>query len=75
MSVPLPAHRIETSLLQDGQLKLDKLPFQAGQAVEVIILPQASVLQNDTPYPLRGTSVQYERPTDPVADGDWEAMR
>ncbi len=32
------AHRVETKLLQDGQLTLSDLPFQAGEAVEVIIL-------------------------------------
>jgi hypothetical protein len=29
----------------------------------------------DNPYPLRGTAYRYERPTDPVAEDDWEAAR
>jgi hypothetical protein len=27
------------------------------------------------PYPLRGSVVRYDRPTDPVAEEDWEALR
>ncbi len=26
-------------------------------------------------YPLRGRVVRYERPTEPVAEADWEALR
>jgi len=26
------------------------------------------------PYPLRGSVVRYDRPTEPVAEGDWEAL-
>jgi hypothetical protein len=26
-------------------------------------------------YPLRGSVTFYERPTEPVAEGDWEALR
>ena len=32
------AHRIETTIDQDGTLTLQGIPFQAGAAVEVIIL-------------------------------------
>jgi hypothetical protein len=26
-------------------------------------------------YPLRGSVVRYDQPTEPVAEGDWEAVR
>ncbi len=39
MKASLQAHRIETTLTQNGTLTLDHLPFQAGEAVEVIVLP------------------------------------
>jgi len=26
-------------------------------------------------YPLRGSVVRYNQPTEPVAEGDWEALR
>jgi hypothetical protein len=75
MDTTLPAHRIETVLQQDGILTLEHLPFQAGQSVEVLILPRAGELHSHNPYPLRGTPVYYERPTDPVAEQDWEAAQ
>jgi hypothetical protein len=68
-----PAHRIEVVLAEDGKLSLEHLPFRAGQAVEVIILPAAH-----TPSPsqaLTGTVLRYDEPTAPVAEGDWEALQ
>lgn len=68
-----PAHRIETVLSEDGKLSLDHLPFRAGQAVEVIVLPSA---QPTTAAPsLQGTVLRYDRPTEPVAEADWDASR
>jgi hypothetical protein len=68
-----PAHRIEAVLAEDGKLLLDHLPFQAGQAVEVIVLPA----NRPTPpgHGLRGTVLRYDQPTAPVADDDWSALR
>lgn len=67
------AHRIEAVLSEDGKLLLDHLPFQAGQAVEVIVLPVA----RPTPpgQTLRGTVLHYDQPTAPVAETDWGALR
>jgi hypothetical protein len=69
-----PAHRIEAVLGEDGKLSLDNLPFRAGQAVEVIVLPAA---RTPTPphHPLRGTVLRYDRPTEPVGEADWDALR
>jgi len=73
----LQAHRVETTLSNDGRLVLDDLPFQAGEAVEVIVLPRplAVVPPPANPYPLRGTSAHYDRPFAPVAEDDWEALK
>lgn len=68
-----PAHRTEAVLAEDGKLSLDKLPFRAGQAVEVIVLPMPC--PTSEPHPLRGTLVRYDRPTEPVAEADWDALR
>ena len=65
------AHRIETTLTQDGTLILDNLPFQAGEMVEVIILAQRPTLSDRPAFALRGTPVHYQRPTGPVADMNW----
>ena len=75
MQSTLPAHRVEITLQQDGTLTLDRLPFQAGQSVEVIILLVAKKPEIANPYPLRGIPITYERPCDPVAEEDWEATR
>jgi hypothetical protein len=70
----LPAHRIETTLDLDGTLVLEPLPFRAGQAVEVIVLPQQTEPHGKSPYPLRGTPVQFDRPTEPISPEDWDAL-
>ena len=67
----MQAHRIETTIQQDGKLVIQDIPFQAGELVEVIILPIPKPHPND-PYPLRGTVLQYVNPTEPAASDDWE---
>ena len=66
--VTVLAHRIETVLSEDGKLLLERLPFQAGQAVEVIVLlvtpaapPNISLLD---------TVLRYDTPAGPVAEAD-----
>lgn len=74
MNVSLQAHRIETTLTQDGTLTLDHLPFQAGEVVEVIVLPYSLPSASESRYSLRGVPLHYERRMDPVAEEDWEAL-
>ena len=77
------AHKIETSLTEDGTLVLKGLPFHAGNVVEVIILqPQTAQhqiksleTQNTNLYPLRGKVIRYDDPTEPVALEDWEYLQ
>ena len=68
-------HRIETTVATDGTLTLTNLPFHAGDAVEVIIVPRTSASAEQTAYPLRGKVIHYDNPTAPVAQEDWEALR
>ena len=75
MDMTLPAHRVETTLRQDGTLTVEHHSFRAGQAVEVIILAHPAEAGAKNPYPLRGTELHYERPTDPVAAEDWRALQ
>jgi hypothetical protein len=67
------AHRIEAVLSEDGKLSLDNLPFKAGQAVEVIVLPAGCPAP--PAHALRGTVLHYDQPTAPVAEADWGAVR
>ena len=71
----MEAHRIETTLIHDGTLVLDHLPFHAGDVVEVIILAQAAAETHHAPYTLRGLPVRYDRPDEPTAESDWEAAQ
>ena len=71
----MSVHHVETTLTQDGTLTLRDLPFQAGDAVEVIIVPRAAAAVEQNAYPLRGKVVHYDNPTAPVAQDDWEALQ
>jgi hypothetical protein len=73
------AHKVEIILTESGTLTLHGLPFQAGEAVEVIILssystaPTQPVLPSNL-MPLRGTVKSYDEPFEPaIASEDWEA--
>jgi len=68
-----PAHRTEAVLTEDGKLSLDHLPFRAGQAVEVIVLPAfGPAAPTDS---LRSSVLRYDRPTEPVAEADWDTAQ
>lgn len=66
------AHRVEATLNQEGALVLTNLPFHAGEAVEVIVMPRSNAIKS---YPLRGKPVVYTDPLEPVAQNDWEALQ
>lgn len=77
----MQAHKVEVILSENGTLVLEGLPFQAGEAVEVIILQQsASKPQQQSEvnlYPLRGQQpYRYDDPFEPAtALEDWEALQ
>ena len=68
----MQAYRVEIEVQQNGTLTVQNLPLRAGEAVEVIILVRPPTNQTSR-YPLRGLPVQYDQPTEPVAEQDWEA--
>lgn len=70
----MSVHRVETTLAADGTLTLTNLPFHAGDAVEIIILPRPQKRLEQGHYPLHGKPIQYINPTDPVAEEDWAAL-
>ena len=75
MNAALQAHRIETTLTQDGTLTLDHLPFQAGETVEVIVLTNPGIQSPADRFALRGTVIEYRDPFEPVAEEDWDALQ
>jgi len=64
--------------MKDGELR----PIGSREEALQIKLPprpasvQAPVLKAETAtrYPLRGTPVYYEDPTEPVAESEWETL-
>ena len=68
-------YRFQTVLTEDRTLTLTDLPFRAGDVVEVIVLPRLPPAADPSRYPLHGTPIRYDRPTDPVAEEDWEAAK
>jgi hypothetical protein len=71
----MKAYKIETKLEEEGELRLSKLPFRAGDEVEVIVRLREPAASTARRYPLRGLPIRYDDPTGPVAVNDWEALR
>ncbi|BCL37125.1 hypothetical protein [Nostoc sp. MS1] len=73
----MKAHRIETTLTEDGTLIIKDLPFQAGESVEIIILESDTHRQEANLYPLRGKQpYRYDDPFEPAVPlEDWEALQ
>jgi len=67
------ADHVETQVQQDGQVTIPHVPLQAGDAVDVSMLVRATSAAGDQRYPLRGLSVSYREPTDPIATNAWES--
>ena len=69
-------HRLEATLTENGTLTIENLPFQAGDAVEIIILERHSRPLNSNPYPLGGTVIRYDEPFESaIPIEDWEALQ
>lgn len=69
----MQTYRIETIIEKNRVLTICGLPFRTGEKVEVIILSQPRKPGMQKGYPLRGQSLRYIAPFDPVADDDWNA--
>lgn len=71
----MQAHRVEATVESDGSVKVTALPFRPGERVEVIVLPAVARTPAEIEQSRRGSVLRYERPADPVAEEDWEALR
>ena len=69
------AYRVEKIISQDGALELRALPFRAGEVVEVIILSREDKTREAGHFPLKGKILRYDKPTEPVAQDDWEVLQ
>ena len=68
------AYRTHSQVSPDGTLKLDNLPFQPGEEVEVIVLAEERRGREERRYPLRGKPLVYEDPTSPVTPRERDAV-
>ena len=68
------AYRTDAKVNDNGEVHLTRLPFSAGEEVEIIVLSRRKPGAAGK-YPLRGTAIEYEQPTDPVGENDWGAMQ
>lgn len=69
----MDAVRIETTVDEQGEVHLSKLPFPAGERVEVTVaLAPHGRLATD--FHLRGLSVRYDRPTDAASCVDRDEL-
>ncbi len=68
------AHRTKAIVAENGSLTVQKLPFPAGKSVEVVIFPAHDESSPGKRYPLRDMPIQFDDPTAPAAEADWEIL-
>ena len=73
-------YKIQTVLTEDGTVLLKELPFQAGDAVEIIILEQSktssSSSQEKLIHSLKGSVLRYDDPFEPAIPPEhWEVLK
>jgi len=68
---------VTTVVGADGSVRLDRLPFQVGQAVGITIHPLETEpgRPSSSRYPLAGLPVEYREPFEVVDSGNWEASQ
>ncbi len=71
----METYRIEKAVPKSRTITINKLPFRAGQRVEIVVRTTKRSRNGDKRYPLRGKLVRYIDPFEPVAQDDWEANR
>lgn len=69
------AYRLETIVPPNGELQLKSLPFYPGEAIEVIILARSQPATDQNHFPLKGSVLSYEDPTESVAADDWDVLQ
>jgi hypothetical protein len=69
------AWRSETSVLQDGVIRVTDVPFKAGESVEVIVIERTAPPRTEAWRSLRESVVRFDNPTEPVAVEDRDALK
>ncbi len=71
----MQVYAYKLTMKKKGTLTLKDLPINAGEKVEVIIIPRSSRHLDKKQYPFWGKPITYLNPTDPVAKADWEVLQ
>lgn len=72
----MQAYAYNLTVQQRGTLTLSNLPFNAGEELEVIIIPRSKPSPQDRErYPFWGKPITYLDPTEPLPETDWEVYQ
>lgn len=72
----MKVYAIEHTIEESGALTIKNLPFNAGEKIEVIIIPRSKFKTDKKKYPFWGKPIKYPNPTDPaVAEADWDVYK
>ncbi len=63
----------KTSVKKGKRVELNDIPFTEGEEVEVVLI-RVRKPSKAKHYPLRGQTIRYEAPTEPVALKNWDAL-
>jgi hypothetical protein len=69
------AHWRETTVGEHGELVLEGLPFEPGQAVEVLVVSKTTGSTKGGFGSLRDSVLEFGEPLEPVASEDWDALK
>jgi hypothetical protein len=68
------AIKLDIKITNSGNLQIDKLPFNSGDEIEVILWKKQNTHRRKA-YPFKGMPVYYLNPTAPVAETEWEVIQ
>ena len=78
----MQAYRVKKKVSEHGKIQLEALPFAKGEIVEIIVLatsevekPEDDAIIKSTPRSLKGSVLEYAKPTEPVAQDEWISAR
>lgn len=70
----METHQIQKTVLPNGMIVIENLPFEVGEKVNIKIVKSEDVDPHNL-YPLRGTPYRYDDPFSPLISlDDWEPM-
>ena len=69
------AHRFAMTVGQDRTLVVRDASFRPGDQVEVFVVERQQSSSQERWQSLQGSVLKYDRPTDPVSEDDWEALK